>query len=105
MRSTTPNFTELFASSARVDCIVPGSITAGVENHAEYNSPDWFASARIQIEADVVEPFGDQIFISGIEDIRVIEQQNRRPVHQVPLRNQFEALAFQRIGDVFPGDD
>jgi len=62
-------------------------------------------STRIKIEADVVEPFSNQVLIAGIEDIGVVEQQNGCPVDEIAFRDEPEAFAFQRIGDMFPGDD
>ena len=51
-----------------------------------------YGSVRVEIEADVVEPFGDQVFVAGIEDIGIVEQQNRGPVDQVALRDRPKRL-------------
>jgi hypothetical protein len=36
--------------------------------------------AGIEIEADIVEPFGDEVFVAGVPYVGIIEQQNRGPV-------------------------
>jgi hypothetical protein len=66
---------------------------------------DLHFSACVEMKADVVEPFRDEVFVAGIEDIRIVEQQDRGPVHEVALGDEAEAPAFERIGDVFTGDD
>ena len=42
-------------------------------------------SVGVEVEADVVEPFGDEVFVAGIEDIGIVEEENRCPVDQVAL--------------------
>src|SRR5258708_37722471 len=62
-------------------------------------------SCCVETEADVVEPFGDQVFISGIPHVRVVQQQDRGPVNQVALSDQAKTFPLQRIGNVFACND
>lgn len=29
----------------------------------------------VEVQADVVQPFGDQVFVAGVEDVGIVEQQ------------------------------
>src|ERR1039457_2913410 len=62
-------------------------------------------SCCVEAETDVVEPFGDQVFIAGVPYIRVVQQQDRGPVNQVALRDESKTLPLQRIGNVLTGND
>ncbi len=37
------------------------------------------------MQTDIVQPFGDQIFIAGIEHIGIVEEQQSGPFHQIML--------------------
>ena len=76
-----------------------------MENDPALIGREQFRSARIKIEADVIEPLGNQILVAGIEHIRVIQQQHRGPVHKIALGYELKPLAFQRIRNMFPGND
>ena len=55
--------------------------------------------------AYIVEPVGDEVFVAGVEDVGVVGEQNRGPLGKVALRNKVEAPSFERVGNVFAGDD
>jgi len=57
------------------------------------------------METDVVEPFCDEVFVAGIKNISIVQQQNRGPLYEISLGDQAEAPSFKSVGDVLAGDD
>jgi len=57
------------------------------------------------MKTDVIEPVGDEVFVAGIKDVSVIEQQDRGPLHEISFGNQAEAPSLKSVGDMLAGDD
>ena len=58
--------------------------------------------APIKIQADIVQPLGNQIFISRIKYISIVQQKNRCPMHKVSFRDQSQPLQLQSVRDMRP---
>jgi len=50
-----------------------GRVAAEEENGA---SMQGIASICVEVEADVIEPLGDEVFVAGVEDVGVVEQED-----------------------------
>lgn len=59
----------------------------------------------IEIDADVIQPFSDQILICRIEYVSVVHQQNRCPGSQLSLRDQLKPTSIESVLNMLSRDD
>ena len=51
---------------------------------------------RLEVEADVLQPLEDEIFVLAIPEVSLVQEEHRRPLHQLLLGDTPVPAALQR---------